>query len=354
MHFRVTVASPLIAAMLGCCAIPAHADSLQLVPDGSGQELPDLPGASNATPWGFNLAEKQAALGYDTPIEKWRAQVDHDIGLHPALSIDYARKLTNNFGAGGAYTRQNEYSEIILNGVYAPRRNLRLRITGAQLRTSPGYLGSNGILQNSYLFSARKYWNPDSFFSSAGVTAYTVEANMTAASMTALDDPEIGNLGEMRSGNLAPGKLNGYAFNMRLRPSPLSSIELRREMSQLAYHLDAGKREDNLASNRIAFSQRFDNCTRFQGGFSADDNADRFDLNLTRDNWNLKLSREQNGGTNANSVQIAYALPLDGKRSAPVVCASKPEPAPSFERLVDAAVSRPAQFPREPLAIVDQ
>lgn len=343
----------LLATALGMSSVTAaRADSLVLAPDSAAESLPDLPGANAATSWDFALAEKRAELGYDSPIEKWSARLDRSMGLRPALSVDYGLQLTSTLGAGAVYTRNEERSEIVLNGVYAARRSLRFRVATAQLRTTPGHSGDgNAFQQNSYLVGARKYWASDSFFSDAGVTLYTAGASMGAANLAALGDPDLGGAGEMRSDALAPGRMQGYTINLSLRPLPSSRLDLRRDTSDLTYYLDAGRRrKETLASHRIAYSQRLDNCLQVQGGFSTADDVGRVDIGVTRNNWNLRWSRERDGSSSATSVQIGYVLPLGGTRRDATRCTLMAESAPAFGPLVDAAISRPSQIPQDPVA----
>lgn len=303
--------------------------------------LPDLPVAAGAAPGRFNLAEESASLGYSTRFEKWSAKVDQYLDLSPQVTVDYGLLLTNKLSAGGTFTRQDTLSEVVLNGVYAPQRNVQLRLTGAQLRNAGGFAPAAGrdsaVLQNSVLLNARKYWNKYLFLSDLGLTAYSTQAN-TQGLMS--DDTE----------RMAPGRMDGYMLNLGVRPTAESRIEMRREFSHLSYYLgEDAQQSTDQASTRMKFSQHVGNCVRLQGGYTASSDYDRLDLNLARHHWNINLSRDQGGSNTA--LMIGYTVPLGVHASRGSKCGNGVDGVPSFESIVDASVRRPAQLPREPLIV---
>ncbi|GAB3540299.1 hypothetical protein GCM10027343_09170 [Noviherbaspirillum agri] len=321
--------------------------------------LPDLP-AGAAAPGFFDIAEDSAAISYETRFERWGAKVDQYMDVNPALTMDYGLQLTNRLGAGGTFTRRNEYSEVVLNGIYAPKRNLRFRMTGAQLRASTDAFSlsdsaGSAFMQNSYLFGAKKFWNKYEHLTDMGMTAYSVEASAPSSTRFSLPNAVDGTeAGELRAATLAPGRLNGYMFNVGLRPTPQSKLELRHEVGMLSYRYTSnGSRYEQLVSNRVKFSQYFGNCIRVQGGYSTSTDFDRLDLKLSKHNWNVRLSREQGGDNIDTAVFLGYAIPLGRTSRRAQDCAAGPEPVPSFEPIVNATTQRPQQIPREPLAIVE-
>jgi len=321
--------------------------------------LPNLP-AGGVKPGFFDIAEDSAAIGYETRFERWGAKVDQYMDVNPALTMDYGLQLTNSLGAGGTFTRRNEYSEIVLNGIYAPKRNLRFRMTGAQLRASTDAFSisssaDSAFMQNSYLFGAKKFWNKYEHLTDMGVTAYSVEASAPSSTRYSLaSSGEDADMGELRSATLAPGRLSGYMFNVGLRPTPQSKLELRHEVGMLSYrYTSTGNRYEQLVSNRVKFSQYLGNCIRVQGGYSMSTDFDRLDLKLTKNNWNVRLSREQEGENIDTAVHLGYTIPLGRASRRAEHCSAGPERTPSFESIVNATTQRPQQIPREPLAIVE-
>ncbi len=324
------------------------------IPDHLADSLPYLAGSGALAPGYFDIEEESASIGYETRFTKWGAKVDQYMDVNPAITMDYGLLLTNKLGAGGRFTRQDDYSEIVLNGIYAPKRNLRFRMTGAQLRTTPGYLGMqdgafDGFLQNSYLFGVKKYWNKYQHLADIGIAAYSIEANAPSSARIPQDD-ELPDADDALASAFAPGRLNGYLLSLGLRPTPLSKLELRHETGNLSYSFGAGmQRDERLVSNRISYSHYLGNCLRLQGGYSASTEFDRFDLKLAKHNWNIRLSRENDAGSSDTAVHFGYMLPLGRKRNHAMSCGFEQGGASSFESIVNAATQRPLQLPNDPL-----
>lgn len=323
--------------------------------------LPDLPGANEAAPVHFSLDEQSAELGYDSRSRKWGAKLDEYSYLNPSLALDYGTLLTSKFGAGAMLTRHSGYSELLVNGVYAPKRNLRIKLASGQLRTSSDYVAvsesqSNAILQNSYLVDVKRNSVSGRLLSDFGLTAYTVRANGGdyAADYTdtpALADDDMLDANDFDASALAAGRLDGYTLNLGLQPAWHSRIELRRERSHLTYHFGNGGRGGDFRDvNRIKYSQYFNNCAQFQGRYSATANSDRLDLKLAKNRWSINLWRAVDSGSRDTAVQVGYAIPLGRSRGGSSDCGARRATARAFGPLVDATVARPNQLPREPLA----
>jgi len=321
------------------------------------QDLPSLPGADIPTPWHWAVDEESATFAYQTQFEKWEASVDHSSGLGPSLAVDYGVLLTNRLGAGTTFTRDNDYAELVANAVYAHRRNVRFRLSGAQLRTAgdsvlSAFDGTPDFRQNSYLFSARKYWPENRYVSGLGLALYRVDATPSAPAMLPL---ELNELDEDRPASIAAGKLDGFMLNLGLRPTWESKIELRREFSHIDYRPYPGSlRREFLSSGRVSFQQYFGNCLQLHGGYSAGSDAGRLDLGLAKDNWSLRLSQDFNDADQDTLLQLSISIPLGGKVGESGTCLAQREVAPSFAPIVDAALQRPLQFPREPLIVTEQ
>lgn len=356
-------ASRLRLAILRACSLGIAAAWMAIpasgateIPDHIFTNLPDLNESEAPAPGYFDLEEDSASIGYETRAEKWGARVDQYMDLQPAVTMDYGLLLTNSFSAGGTFTRQTDYAEIILNGIYAPKRNLRFRMTGAQLRTSTDYLAlpdaaASTFMQNSYLFGAKKYWDKYQHLSDIGIAAYSVRADMKpSVRITHSEESDLPDAGDVLTHDLAPGRLDGYMLNLGLRPTPLSKLELRRESGSLRYAFDEGfRRSERLVSNRIKYSHYIGNCMRVQGGYSASSDFDRLDLKLTKNNWNIRVSRELDAGVSDTAIHFGYMLPLGTRGSEARDCGNHQDNAPSFEPIMDAAIKRPQQLLLDPL-----
>lgn len=320
---------------------------------GLSSSLPNLPSSNAPAPGYFNIAEDSAGIGYASRLERWGAKVEQYKDVNPAVKMDYGRQLSDKLSAGGTFTRQNDYSEVVVNGIYAPQPNLRFRMTGAQLRATGGYFApdATAFMQNSYLFGAKKFWNKYEYLSDLGVAAYSVEASAPpSANLFASGDEDAPDASTRQSGASAPGRLDGYTLNLGLRPTARSKLEFSRESTNLTHNFDAGfKRQELIASNRVRYSHYFGNCMRLQGGYSAGEDFGRVDLKLTKKNWNVRLWHAQESGSDNTAIQVGYTLPLGRTtRRASDDCGVRPGTA-AFEPIVDAARQRPSQIPRAPL-----
>lgn len=349
---------PLGMLAVACCVYAGIAPASAMTFEEIVQHLPDLSEAGAAAPGRFDLDEQSVTLGYDSRMEKWSATLDEYANTNPSLTVDYGRLLTNKFGAGATLSHQSNYSEVLVNGVYAPKNNVRFRVSGGQLRAfGNGYAmpgsGADTVLQNSYLVDVRKHWTKYKLLSDVGLAAYTVEANAPDyTNLSALTDTDMPDASDMASNGLAVGRMNGYLFKLGLQPTDRSRIELRRETSYLTYSFNDGYRSyENLASHRIKYSQYLSDCTRLQGSYTTSMDADRLDLGIAKNNWNINLSRALDSGTRDTAIQIGYVVPLGRSSHRARDCGANLESLRLFEPIVDTAIKRPQQFPSEPLVI---
>jgi hypothetical protein len=335
-------------ACLLLCACSAHANSKPPAPG----NLPDLPNASDAKPGHFDVDGNSAELGYATRQRTWGARLDEYRDLARSITLDYGTLLTNELGAGAALHRGSDYSDLWINGVYAPDHDFRLRVAGGQLRAnenaSSGADGvPNTVQQNSILFGARRSWR-DGLVSGVGMSAYAVEAN-DAGATTSTPAPAFDDA-PSEPQEPARGRQQGHVLNLSLQPTSQSKIDLSRERNRLAYYSAKGASGDHdVVASRVRFSQYFDNCTQLQGGYSSSDESSQIDLGLNHDRWHINVSRVQAVGSNGTAVNLGYTLPLGGSPNDAATCALQPDNGRSAASIIDTTVSRPAQFPQQPL-----
>jgi hypothetical protein len=345
MHFPVlsfTEKACCLAAIL-LCAGWTQADPRQT----TYSSLPDIPSTDSAKPGHFGLDGERVELGYATREQKWGARLDEYLGLERSVTLDYGTLLTDELGAGAALRQGSTYSDLWVNGVYAPDRDFRLRFAGGKLRANDAALDTGGapsaVQQNSVLLGARRSWR-GGLVSGIGMTAYAVEANDAAAAHAA-------SLNAVPSDAQAPtgGSQQGHVLNLSLQPTSQSKIDLSRERNRLAYYSTDGTRGGHdVVASRVRFSQYFDNCMQLQGGYSSSEDSNRLDLSVGRDRWHVSVSRVEAFASNDTTVGIGYTLPLGSTRNGGANCALHPK-ARTFEPVIDTTVSRPEQFPRDPL-----
>jgi hypothetical protein len=355
----IAIKSLCIAAFIPwSCA--SHAQEATEAHANFSQNLPDLPGADHANPGQFSVDEESVFLGYDGRFSKWGATLDEYSYLNPSLTLDYGMLLTNKFGAGATVTHHNGYSDVLINGVYAPKRNLRLRLAGGQLRTSSDFASAWGyqpspLLQNSYLVDLKRNAGIGRLVSDFGLTAYTVRANGAGQSsrysdFSALTDEDMPDSSEIDSDTLAARRLDGYMLNFGLQPTPYSRVELKRERTHLSYRYGDGYQGNEFRDiNHVRFSQYLNNCARLQGRYSGAADSQRVDVSLAKNKWSVSVSRAVDYGVPDTAIQIGYAISLGKARSSSGDCGSQLATGRMFGSLVDATVARPIHLPREPL-----
>jgi hypothetical protein len=308
--------------------------------------LPDLP--AEGAPGRFSLNEQSATLGYHSRDQKWSATLDEYAYLNPGLKIDYGMLLTNKFGAGATLTHHTGYSEVLVNGIYAPRRNLRLRVAGGQLRAPGDHMTSDAVTQNSYLIDVKKNAGSGRLLSDIGMTAYTVRANDSGGGdYGTVSAPEEIGTGPAEGDAGAAGRLDGYTLNLGLEPTPYSRIELRRERTHFSYRYGRGiQGGDYRDVNHVRYSQYLSNCARFQTRYSAGEDYGRVDLSLAKNRWNVGVSHSIDSSVRDTMLQVGYSIPLGRAGGGADKCAS---PVHAFGALVDATVTRPSLLPSGPI-----
>ncbi|WP_136417707.1 hypothetical protein [Herbaspirillum sp. ST 5-3] len=350
---RLLFTRSLLALAVACGLSPVlcHAGDLDHDEDDIAQSLPELPGGDHAAPGYFDLARESAAVGYETRFETLNATLDQYFGLAPSVTLDYGLQLADKVGAGGIYRRDSTQSELVLNGIYAPKRNLRFRLTGAQLRSvGQSFDGeSETVFQTSYLVGAKKYWNSYRYLSDIGIATYVVRANAAPEPITT--DAESIDGSDMPAGPLPLGDLRGYRLDLGMQPGPQSRIEWRREIGRLTYFSDGDRIDASIVSNRVRYSHHLGDCTKLQGAYNTNSAADHMDLKLARNSWSLGVSQEMEGAR-ATAISFSYAIPLGTSAHHQDNCNDAVEGPPRFAPLLDAAIQRPPQLPEEPLTTI--
>lgn len=310
------------------------------------QQLPDL-SANHGGPAHFYLSGQSAGIGYVERDRKWDAKLDAYQQLHPSLDVDYSTLLTSKLGAGMTLNHRSAQTEILLNGVYAYKHNVRLRLSSGQLWSS-GDESTSPVMQSSLLLAARKVWNLGHFLSDLELAAYSVEAGAGTAAPSSPDLAIMAGGGDMEAG---AGRLDGYTVQVGLRPELGTRIELQRDSSHFTHQINRTTRIEAIsASNRISYWRQLDNCVRVHTGLHSNADSERVDVGVAMRNWRFNVSHAQNdAGIGDTTVHVGYSIPLTGTQPPPAACKRPPEGPPAFESVVSAAVRRPAQLPQTPL-----
>jgi hypothetical protein len=314
---------------------------------------------SNGTGY-VGVDAQRIAVGEDGFANTWEARVEGYQDVRPLLKIEQGRLLTEKLGAGGSYTVGSGYSELVMNGVFAPESDLRVQLTAAQMRSRETFMtlpdqGSQALFQTGYLFDIQKKWGNEDVLSEAGIAVYTASAEEGTARNLRSSMPAAGQYAnDGDAGRLATGRLDGYMLNLRLQPTSRSDVTLIYKRENLAYHSGGSSMiMDGHSSGAVNYSQSFRGCSQFDGRFSKGYDMEQVDLHFEKGRWNLNLLRTQANDYRDTSVHVGYSIPLGRSGGNAARCDSEPESAPSFGAVVDAAIDRPQLLPKEPLARID-
>jgi hypothetical protein len=331
-------------------------------PDGKNAmpNLPELGGQPTDGPEYIGINAQSIAVGAHRHAKTWGAQVDGYQGVQPSLQIEQGWVVNEKLGAGGTYSVGKGYSEVLINGVFAPDRSLRVQLTAGQMRSKKNFLSApadepQAVLQTGYLLDMQKKWKNDHVLSEAGIVLYTANAASAGpARLAPLTDSTLlqGNNGN--SGRLATGTLGGYMLNLAVQPTYRSDIGLIYKRDRVVYHFAGSMLTASThAFAGINYRQSFRDCSRFDGSISKSPALQQVSLHFEKDSWNVSILRTRSAGHSDTSLQVGYSIPLGGPDEKATKCKATPDASPTFEAVIDATTARPNHLPKEPLAKAD-
>lgn len=318
----------------------------------SAQNLPDL-AAPDGMPSPHLAIDRQATtLDSHSGDQTWSTQLSYPSRLNAAMNLDYGLRLDPQLAGGARLAYGATHRELLLNAIYAPQPDLRVKLSGSQLRQiddselASGRYADN-VAQHNLLLDIRKYWSEDALLSDLSATAWHASAGDAGGDPTTpLPDtnPTTQDSSDRRA--LATGALQGYLLNIGVAPLPQSRLDLGRGTDQLTYDFADGSatRTDNT-KRHLRYTQYLDNCTRLQGNYQDDAFSRSFGLSVASGAWSIGATRtlDRNGGDSSYLLNAAYNIAL-GKASS-VACASELKNARSFGSMLDNSIARNPNLP---------
>lgn len=309
-----------------------------------GQEPPSLPGEERANPRGAvavdagNITIRDRALHNTLGV-----RLDGYTAIRPSVAIENGWLLRSDLGVGGAYKFRNDYADLLFNGVYAPRRDVRVQLSLSQLRSGEGFAVPQSrelitVLQTSYVASIRKLWDKSRVLPETGISVFTARAA----------DPGKRDTGTQQ---LETGTLAGYMLNIAARPAYHSKIELGYKSQSIAYDhplIDVLREKQSVRS--IDYSRQFDDCSRINGRFSTGAGANQINLQFERRGFSIGLLQSRTGQGTDNMIRVGYSQPLGNGGPRQASCSGKPIAPTSLQALVDSTISRSPFLPSQPVA----
>lgn len=308
------------------------------------REPPSLPGEERANARGAVAVDAGNITIRDRAIHNTLGvRLDGYTAVKPSVAIENGWLLRSDLGVGGAYKFRNDYADLLFNGVYAPRRDVRIQLSLSQLRSGEAFAVPQSrdlitVLQTSYVASIRKLWDKSRVLPEAAISIFTARAA----------DPGKRDMGTQQ---LEMGTLGGYMLNIAARPAYHSRIELGYKSQSTAYDhplIDVLREKQSVRS--IDYSRLFDDCSRINGRYSTGAGANQVNLQFERRGFTVGLLQSRTAQGTDNMIRVGYSQPLGGSGPRHASCDGKPVAPTSLQALVDSTISRSPFLPSQPLA----
>lgn len=334
---RDTWRAMVFAATLLAFTCSARAEQDRLLLGGDVGGLPSLPGEERSEAAdAVSVEQGSIALSERSFDNVLAVRLDGYQELAPAVVLEKGWLVSRNVGIGGVYSVQHGTSELVLNGVYAPRRDVRVQLSASQSRMDGAI--DQALVQTGMLTSVRKQWVKSRVRPEAGVAVFTARAAGAERQAMAMHGLEMGTLA-------------GYMLRLAAMPMARTRVELRYQAQNIVYDnpLLTGQWRDRQASTSVDYSRRFDDCSLFRGRFTSGAGLSQADLRFERGAFSVGYLQTRSDDYQDSMVRFSYSLALDGSPQPAARCedvATAPTP---FRTLVDAAAARPSYLPSEPL-----
>lgn len=333
----------LLPATLFSLSFPSGAAVSPEAPYGMAHEPPSLPGEERANPKGaVNVDAGNITIRDRAPHNTLGVRLDGYSAVKPSVAIENGWLLRSDLGIGGAYKFRNDYSDLLLNGVYAPRKDVRIQLSVSQLRSGEGFVVPHNrdlvsVLQTSYVAGIRKLWTKSSVLPEAGVSVFAARAAEPIRT-------------DLASRQLEMGTMGGYMLSVAARPAYHSRIELGYRSQGVAYdHPLADVLREKQSVRSLDYARLFDDCSRISGRFSTGAGANQMNLQFERRGFSIAVMQSRSTHSTDNMIRVAYSRALSSSGKYPS-CSGAPVAPTSLQALVDSTTARSPFLPAQPLA----
>ncbi len=310
---------------------------------GFGAELPSLPGEDRTNPKGaVNVDAGNITIRDRAPDNILGVRLDSYQAIKPSVALENGWLLRNDLGVGAAYVFRNDYSDLLFNGVYAPRKDVRFQISVSQLRSGEGFSMPNTremqtVLQTGYLVNLKKIWDTSTALPEAGVTIFTAKSADSHSQTNAAHRLEMGTLG-------------GYMLNLAIRPTYQSKVELGYKAQSVSYDYAMAEPHQKQMQSSVGYSQVFDDCSRVNARYSTGAGTDQVNVQFERQGFIVAVQQTTTANNTDRAIRIGYSQPLGGSGPKSPSCMGTPIAPTGLQALVDATTARPAVLPNQPIA----
>lgn len=314
----------------------------KLVVGADASEVPSLPGEERAGQFdAINMDTGRIALvdrSFDNVVG---VRLEGYRELAPAVVLEKGWLVSRRLGMGSSYAFRSGSSELVLNGVYAPRKDVRIQLSASQKRID-GVLASFGgadktIVQTGMLSSVKKQWAKSRVLPEAGFTVFTARA--ATEEMRDVTKP-----------GLEMGTLAGYLLKLAAVPLYRGRFEVSYQAQRTRYdHPQTAQWRDSQASTSVDYSQGFDDCSLLHGRLTVGPGLSRTDLRYQKGAFSAGFLQTRNNENIDRAIQFTYSVSLDAGRAPAAKCHASPDAPAPFRAIVDATTARSPFLPSAPL-----
>lgn len=306
-------------------------------------EPPSLPGEERGSPKGTvnvdagNITIRDRAS--DTIVG---VRLDSYQAVKPSLAFENGWLVRNDLGMGAAYVFRNDYSDFLFNCVYAPSKDVRVLLAASQLRSGEGLSMPTSrdlkiVFQTGYLASIKKIWDTSTLLPEAGVTMFTARSAEPRSAANAVSRLEMGTVG-------------GYMFNVAIRPTYQSRVEVGYNAQTVAYDDAMAQSRQKQMQSSVGYAQVFDDCSRLSGRYRTGAGTEQVNLQLERRGFVVGVQQTKTANNLDRAIRVGFSQPLGGSGPKQPSCMGMPIAATGLQPLVDATTARPLFLPNQPTA----
>jgi hypothetical protein len=337
-----SAAKQICALIVFAFPLLGHAAQDHLEMGGDIDDLPSLPGdqrAERATP--VKVDAGTIALRERSFDDVLGVRLDGYRALAPAVVLEKGWLMNEELGIGGAASLRSGVSELLLNSVYAPRKDVRVLFSVSQLRADriATYSAGNAatVMQTAYVSSVNKQWSKSRYLPEAGLAVFSARAD-------GIDRQS------MLAEGLQTGSMAGYMLKLAARPMARTRIEVSYQTQDILYGFNAAELSRDLqASASVNYAQSFDDCSQLLGRYTAGPGMSEADLRYQWGAFNVGVLQTRSNTYSNTALRMGYSIPLGRVASKPTNCAAAPANASPFGAVVDNATARSPYLPKAPL-----
>lgn len=303
--------------------------------------LPELSGGDSESHWGIDISEEGAGLGFKNGKERWAAQVGSTFDGLSSIRVEHLERITDRLALGSSMSHEGSATALLLNSVYAPSKDTRIRLAAAQRMEDAAVEESSPVSQGSILFGAKKIWRRGPV-SNVAIRMFGSQARQLMSEFSSSGDIDAYPDGDSRTDTVY-SRLQGASIEVGIRPHSHGALRFQYEMNRTS-HYGLGMEIDRLRSStvKVEYARTLSNCTYLTSQWAAMGNSNAIDVTLARQHWRVQASRTV-GNESTTRLIFAFVHALEPQSSANVQC-GKLEAEPIFEPILEAAGNHPEQL----------